>query len=447
MMGSAGDSTAQRAEHLFLYAFILALPVAEAPKSLFLALYALQWLYNHIRRHDFGGPLRLWDVALLAMAAAAFLSVACAGLPGARWKDGLDTLMYTLLGLLVSRADYAPQQQLRLYVTLLVSTVLALIYAYWELHVTQVREQLEFHSVGFFLHTAIYLTIVTLALLGLLLHYRPLTLLQRLALGALLVWFLWSLFHLESRLTAALAILGLSTLVLAYPAPQPRHRTLLLGAMGLLLAGSLLVGNPALEKFVWVYQQSGRAFLNGREAIWPGALTAFLRYPLCGVGVDNFGALTEARVLEWAGQGYRLFDYSVYRHFGHAHSLYLNTLAERGLAGFLALLAFLFAAARLLWRRRPSADTDPLDATLWSGALGAWLVTTLGGLFNTTLHHEHALLTLLLIGLLVGADRVRRRHEDPADQVPQHRRCPAVHTTAGQPEPPFPRCRHRLRGQ
>ena len=87
---------------------------------------------------------------------------------------------------------------------------------------------------------------------------------------------------------------------------------------------------------------------------------------------------------------------------GHAHNLYFNTLAEGGLAGLLPLLAFLILWAIWLWKHYPRADADALAWALWGASLNAFLITVIIGWVNTTLHHEHALLALLLMGLAVS---------------------------------------------
>jgi len=59
-----------------------------------------------------------------------------------------------------------------------------------------------------------------------------------------------------------------------------------------------------------------------------------------------------------------------------------------------------------LWRRPPRATDDRYDWLLWGGAASAWLVTAAVGMVNTTLHHEHGLLAMLLLGFwLARADR------------------------------------------
>jgi O-antigen ligase len=82
----------------------------------------------------------------------------------------------------------------------------------------------------------------------------------------------------------------------------------------------------------------------------------------------------------------------------HGHSLYVNTLAERGAVGLATLLAVLALWAWDLARSVPRTNDLPIRWAYWGGALGAWLIAAIVGLVNTTLHHEHALISMLLLG-------------------------------------------------
>jgi len=95
----------------------------------------------------------------------------------------------------------------------------------------------------------------------------------------------------------------------------------------------------------------------------------------------------------------------------HAHNLYANTLAERGVLGFLPMLALLAAIGVALVRRRPAGNSAALSQALWGGALGAWLILVVGGLFNTTLHHENAMLGMILMGIWLAQSRVACHRE------------------------------------
>jgi hypothetical protein len=78
------------------------------------------------------------------------------------------------------------------------------------------------------------------------------------------------------------------------------------------------------------------------------------------------------------------------------------------------LLALLFGAwTWSLVKWIPGAAAPPLYWLNWSGAAAA-LVATLGiGLFNTTLHDEHGLLALILLGIWLGYRRTHAAESPP----------------------------------
>ena len=56
-------------------------------------------------------------------------------------------------------------------------------------------------------------------------------------------------------------------------------------------------------------------------------------------------------------------------------------------------------------RRYPGRSGDDRAWALWGGALSGWFVSVFAGVGNTTLHHEHALLAVTLLGLWLGDGR------------------------------------------
>lgn len=129
--------------------------------------------------------------------------------------------------------------------------------------------------------------------------------------------------------------------------------------------------------------------LAERWRIWRLAGSLFLEHPLLGVGPGNFMSAVRALLADNVGGFYYL---------GNAHSLYLNTLAERGLIGLILLLAFFGAAIHRL-RRAASTLATPQATALWLAGLGAVLIVLIIGLLDHPLHHEHALLMATLLAL------------------------------------------------
>jgi O-antigen ligase len=101
---------------------------------------------------------------------------------------------------------------------------------------------------------------------------------------------------------------------------------------------------------------------SNRYSYWRVAFGTFADHPVQGIGSGGF-------VVEW------LQERDVLDPTREPHSLYLGTLAELGVVGFAALLAFLggvAAAASRLWRFDPGLTAGPA-AALTVGAAHAGL--------------------------------------------------------------------------
>jgi hypothetical protein len=165
---------------------------------------------------------------------------------------------------------------------------------------------------------------------------------------------------------------------------------------------------------------------SSRDGIWRMALAAWERYPWFGIGMDNYSKLTYDHVRTWRAEAGKEFDRSRYVQHAHAHSLFVNALAERGSVGFAALAR---GTARVARGAHPAA-AEPGDGDtqwlLWGAAASAWFVTVGVGLVNTTLHHEHGLLAALLLGLWLSTCRAHLESAHPGPATRQHRR-PGLH--------------------
>lgn len=207
-------------------------------------------------------------------------------------------------------------------------------------------------------------------------------------------------FYTSSRsgwlgLGAALAILALLT-ALDRRAPVAtawrgvRKRPVVLAAVGLALLVVAAVGAYAL------YRQAQHPSHAGRDYIWTVALGLLRADPLTGAGPFTFGTAFIAA-------------YSVPPEalLAHAHNVYLNTAAEAGLLGGLALLALLAAGARLAWRRWLTT-TGPARVWLagYLAALGGLGVTSL---FDTPQTFPAIVVLMVTLAALVAADDVPAR--------------------------------------
>lgn len=390
-------TTRYPAEAALLVALAFFLPLLEAPKNLAWLGYSAVWLWNRFRARDFGGRWDAWDTLIACWVASAYLVAAFAPASHQEWKGANDVLRYAGILWMVKRGGYGAVELRLVLGALVLSTLVSLIPGWWN-HGTQIYAALQLKSVGHVNHSAIYLAIVLgVSCAWLFAHWPAWNAARRAAGLAVCVLMGGSLIAMASRGAFAAAVLLVLLLALAW---WPRWRVpLYAGVAALVVALGLAVALDAelIAKHQRVSAQDD--VLNARDRVWNMGFAAWERYPWFGVGISNYSTISLERVAEWRRLAGKPFDAKQYAGTNHAHSLYVNTLAERGLVGMLALAAVLLAWAAWLVRCRPRAQDSDLDWLLWGGALSAWTITVTVGLVNTTLHHEHGILATLLLGL------------------------------------------------
>jgi O-antigen ligase len=108
------------------------------------------------------------------------------------------------------------------------------------------------------------------------------------------------------------------------------------------LAADAWLGWPLLAKFVGLGQR-----LDPRWPLWLAAWSIFLEHPWLGTGPHTFGLVYQDYFQHLTLPAWLAHDP---RHTPWAHNLYLETLAEQGLAGTLALGFLLYRGFMPNWR-------------------------------------------------------------------------------------------------
>ena len=202
---------------------------------------------------------------------------------------------------------------------------------------------------------------------------------------------------------------------------RTRSASLVLGVAVIAIAcywaspwGALLRERAA--ELISLQSGSGRPRLE----IWRIALRAWAAHPWLGNGPDSFGLVfprfqtPEYWRFEWGGIAQ------------HAHSIYFNTLAERGLMGTTAGVGAVVAAAAALrsaWRR--GGDARTLAAIFAAGMLAL----AVSGAFGT-LGIGGSLLLVLFGALLASLSR-----EEPEERKPSEREGGAARHNAASADP------------
>ncbi len=162
-------------------------------------------------------------------------------------------------------------------------------------------------------------------------------------------------------------------------------------AAGVLLA---LAAVPLLAGAGYaLYRQAQHPTHAGRDYIWRVAVDMFRQSPLTGTGPWTYG--TEF-----------IAAYSVPPQvlLAHAHNYFLNTLAETGALGFLALAAVLILGGRVAWQRWQSADAG--QRMVLAGYLAALAGLGVNSLFDTPQTFPAISLMAVVVGGLLVSDDV-----------------------------------------
>jgi O-antigen ligase len=399
-------------EAFALCAFAFVLPQFEVPKNVLWIAYVLLWLANRWRSRNFGGRWDGWDSLFAAWIASAYLSAMFAGLQNSEWKSAFDVARYGIILWLMRRSRYGEDILRTVLACLVLGTLAALVSGYCSLLFVPSPDgqprYLGLRSVGHVNHSAIYLAIAFAAALAWVRgSWRNETAKHR-SLGlAICAAFALSIFVMQSRATVGVALL-VGFFLLAVYAFRSGKRLWKVLAGAILIVTALMITKPEVVEKNSLRMKEANLFAF-RDRIWRTGVEAWRQFPAFGVGMGNFGRISLARMEQWSKERGDQFDGSRVLPQAHAHSLFINTAAERGTVGLTVLIAVLAAWIVSLARAVPATSDSAVRWAYWGGALGAWLVAVLVGLVNTTMHHEHALISVMLLGGWLALARAPRQ--------------------------------------
>ena len=137
-----------------------------------------------------------------------------------------------------------------------------------------------------------------------------------------------------------------------------------------------------------------------RLAHWQAAISMAQAQPFLGVGLGNYAAAyAEYRLLNWEEP------------LGHAHNLYLNFLAETGVVGLAAYLAFWIVIFRITWRTR--SHPDRIARAVAVSLLGCWTYIAVHSVFDNLFVNN----LFLHIGVLLGVLAILHRQVSASLEV------------------------------
>jgi O-antigen ligase len=388
-------------ELVFLSLMLLSLSSLEAPKNIFLILFLATSLYRQYLKKT-KDPWKLWDWIFLSYIASAFLSAAFAGIHnGAEWGGFSSFLIWTGFAWLLSRTQYESKEITWIMWVTILGTLPPLAWGLIEYMVIHTKDTLQLHSVGHVNHSAIYLGIILGAALSVTLSiWRDVGLIKRMGLILLPIIFFVSIIIGQSRGVFGISLIRLSLIILLIPNPK-MIKAIAFALFAIVLGLMPLMNAAIIQK--QIANQNANNTLSDRDLVWNVSIEAAHFYPIFGVGNGNWNRITLEDLKKSRMERHVPFDEKNYTlQYGHSHSLYLTSLVERGVVGFIVLIVFMGGWLRTLIKSYRKLKSSTQGSYLWGASLSAWIVTCGVGFVNSTFHHEHAILALLFLGLHLG---------------------------------------------
>ncbi len=383
---------------LFLIGLLIFLPTLETPKNIFAFLFVVSWLVIAKKNNDWGGKWLIIDsIFLLWILADIFVSINAIITHQLTGSGFRDIFRFVLIAWVLSRTNFSKERLTQSALVAVVAVIVALIYGYYAGH----GELKELYSVGHINHTAIYLVITYAISLALLLfNFNNLNSYQKITLIVTTIVLFITTIDTHSR--AAFGLLIIITLLdFIYLLIRVKKLSLFFGFLVVVtyIVISFMQNPPiALQKI-----QAKEHILDdsGRDKIREFSYYAFKTNPLLGVGFKNYGEITMEDIRDAVVKDKGVLDGKLYLPGSHAHNVYYTYLVSGGLLIFSIFAWFWFYIVRVIIKLITKRENEWIVLS----SIGVVLVNLGIGWVNTTLHHEHAVLSMFVLGLLIAQFR------------------------------------------
>ena len=150
------------------------------------------------------------------------------------------------------------------------------------------------------------------------------------------------------------------------------------------------------------YQKKQNIFSDpARTKINAFSFYAFKKNPILGIGFKNFSKIKVDDIKQEVLDNKGFFDKSLYLQGAHTHNLYFNYLVSGGLLIFSIFAFFWLYINWIIFKLVTRRETD----WILISSISVVIINLVIGWVNTTLHHEHAILSMFILGLLVAKFR------------------------------------------
>ncbi len=394
--------TLEKRHHIELFllsALVLVMPSLEALKTFFWFSYLCFFLYNRFKKKNLsllpGSPI---GIAITLYLASTLASTLINWPIETGFKGFFDEVRFLTLFLCLYSAGYSATEYRRIAILIVVGVLGGLLYGLVEF-LLGMSTDFQFHSAGILTQSSIYLGISIVLNTGLLLDAGNDTPGIRLFLKIALLLQIIALVYIGSRgsmLAVSLVFVFIAFLKLNIGTLIGWFSAFTVAILTVVALIQIFPQNIFSRDILNQYSiERIQASDNQRIGAWKIAMAKLSEGKdlVWGIGPRNYKAINEMAFVQ---QSERL---SQIKKYNHAHNLFLTRLIEQGIAGLLTMLLFfglILQKIISIWR----AQINHRYAWAWYGGTGGLIVPLVAGLFNTPFYQEHAMLAMVVTGMM-----------------------------------------------
>jgi O-antigen ligase len=309
-----------------------------------------------------------------------------------------DIIRYGIIGWIVIYTPLTKKQIYLLLASIIVGVLFAIPDAYFNLY-TGTEKYFELRSVGHINHSAIYIALILGATISTLLLSKIKKTILALLLPIIFL-LIYVLLETNSRATAlALGIIIITNSIIFVIT----NKTAGIITLGVIVVSAIFITikpPSIINKIVNAPTFFTSKKTTPREKIWNTAIYAWKKEPIFGIGFGNYSSITPELLNSWYPKDNINFsDDTKFLYISHAHNRFINTLTEGGLIGLASLLVLLLGSIVYFWRYRFIAFSNTEGLVFWLIGVNTLAIVIVVGIANTTIHHEHGILTMMLLAL------------------------------------------------
>jgi len=136
--------------------------------------------------------------------------------------------------------------------------------------------------------------------------------------------------------------------------------------------------------------------------------------PFLGVGLANYHTVSLTDVIPLIVEDQGSFNPELFIESSHAHSLYYSYLVHGGVILFSVMVFFWLYVIRFIISSLGNKKIMAGSANVVYSSMFVVTSILISGIYNSTLHHENALLTFIVLGLFFSS---RRQYEKNIEKI------------------------------